>query len=84
MKPDALLRRLLDGRVKNVSSSDTQRLLHALGFEERRVKGSHHGYVQALSSRSTFRIAAVKPSPYQLRQIVALVRQYDLRIEEDP
>jgi predicted RNA binding protein YcfA (HicA-like mRNA interferase family) len=44
VKPDALLRRLLDGSFTNVSFADAKRLLQALGFEELLVRGSHHIY----------------------------------------
>jgi RNA polymerase sigma factor (sigma-70 family) len=44
MKPRAVLARLLAGVVTNVTFSDAQKLLVALGFDELRVRGSHHVY----------------------------------------
>lgn len=38
---------------------------------------------RVLPNSSTCRIAAGQAKPYQLRQLVALVRRYDVRIEDD-
>ena len=44
VKPRALLTRHLPGTVTDVAFSDAQKLLVALGFDELRVRGSHHVY----------------------------------------
>jgi predicted RNA binding protein YcfA (HicA-like mRNA interferase family) len=63
VKPRALLTRLLAGTVTNVAFSDAQKLLVALGFNELRVRGSHHVYGRpAFPSSSTFRTAAGRQS----------------------
>ena len=46
MKPEALLHRLLAGALTNVAFDDARRLLEALGFDELRVRGSHHVYAR--------------------------------------
>jgi len=83
VKPRALLERLLAGTVTNVAFSDAQKLLVALGFDAT-------GKGQPPRLRSLWHFRAAQPSgprgqakPYQLRQLVGLVRRYDLRIEED-
>jgi hypothetical protein len=84
VRPEALLRRLLDGSVTNVAFVDAERLLRALGFEELRVKGSHHVYGRpGIGQQLNLQEVGGEAKPYQLRQLVAVVRRYDLRIEED-
>jgi hypothetical protein len=63
---------------------DAERLLRALGFEELRVKGSHH--VQGcpgIAEQLNLQEIGGQAKPYQLRQVMALVRKYRLSIEED-
>ena len=84
MKPNALLGRLLDGTFTNVSFADARRLIAALGFEELRVKGSHHVYGRpGIAEQLNLQDRGGQAKPYQLRQLVALVRRYDLRSEDD-
>jgi len=84
VKPRALLARLLAGTVTNVAFSDAQKLLVALGFDELRVRGSHHVYGRpGLPEQLNLQDRRGQAKPYQLRQLVALVRRYDLRIEEN-
>jgi hypothetical protein len=84
VKPRALLARLLAGTVTNVAFSDTKKLLVALGFDELRVRGSHHVYGRpGIPEQLNLQDRGGQAKPYQLRQLVALVRRYDLRIEED-
>lgn len=76
--------RLLGGTFTNVSFVDARRLIGALGFEELRVKGSHHVYGRAgIAEQLNLQDRSGQAKPYQLRQLVALVRQYDLRIKDD-
>lgn len=84
MKPNALLERLLGGTFTNVSFVDARRLVGSLGFDELRVKGSHHVYGRAgIAEQLNLQDRGGQAKPYQLRQLVALVRRYDLRIEDD-
>lgn len=83
MKPGRLLLRLSSGSVTNVDFSDAQLLLEALGFEEVRVTGSHHVYVRVdIPEQLNLQDRRGQAKPYQLRQLIALVRRYNLRIEE--
>lgn len=84
VRPGALLRRLLDGSVTNVSFADAERLLQALGFDKLRVKGSHHVYGRpGIAEQINLQDRGGQAKPYQMRQLVALVRRYDLGVEED-
>ena len=84
MKPKDLLARLLVGAVTNVAFAEAQSLLRALRFEELRVTGSHHIYGRAgIPEQLNLQDRAGQAKPYQLRQLAAMVRRYDLTIEED-
>lgn len=41
---DALLERLVAGDLRNVGFTEFRRLIESIGFELRRVSGSHHIY----------------------------------------
>jgi HicA toxin of bacterial toxin-antitoxin, len=84
MRSDVLLSRLLAGRCTNVAFGDARRLLEALGFRELRTRGSHHVYGRpGILEQLNLQDRNGQAKPYQLRQLVALVRRYDLTIEED-
>ena len=84
MKPSRLLLRLSGGAVTNVDFSDAQLLLEALGFEEVRVTGSHHVYVRLdVPEQLNLQNRRGQAKPYQLRQLISLVKRYNLTIEEN-
>lgn len=84
MKPSRLLLRLTSGAVTNVDFSDAQLLLEALGFEEVRVTGSHHLYARPdVLEQLNLQDRRGQAKPYQLRQLISLVKRYDLTIEEN-
>ncbi len=82
MNSRALLRRLARGDVANVRFSDLRRLLGDLGFEQIRASGSHEIYAHP-SITELVNVQEVKgqAKPYQLRQLLRLIEQYDLRLE---
>jgi len=84
MKPSRLLLRLSSGAVTNVDFLDAQLLLEALGFEEVRVTGSHHVYVRLdVPEQLNLQNRRGQAKPYQLRQLISLVKRYNLTIEEN-
>ena len=84
MKPSRLLVRLSNGAVTNVDFSDAQLLLEALGFEEVRVTGSHHVYVRPdIPEQLNLQNRRGQAKPYQLRQLISLVKRYNLTVEEN-
>ena len=84
VRPRTVLARLVAGNATNVAFSDAQKLMVALGFDELRVRGSHHVYGRpGIPEQLNLQDRDGQAKPYQLRQLVALVRQYDLKIEED-
>ncbi len=67
----------------NVEFADPQLLLEALGFEEVRVTGSHHIYLRIdIPEQLNLQDRRGQAKPYQLRQIISLVKPYNLTIEE--
>jgi predicted RNA binding protein YcfA (HicA-like mRNA interferase family) len=79
-----LLIRLGRGEVANVSFADLRNLAEKLGFELRRVSGTHHIFshpeIPQLVNLQSVRGQA---KPYQVRQILRLVERYDLRLKDD-
>jgi len=58
-------------------------LIESFGFYESRVKGSHHIFVHP-HVRELVNLQDVdgKAKPYQIRQFLALVESYNLKLEE--
>ena len=73
------------GAVTNVSFGDLCNLAEGLGFEMRRVSGSHHVFahpdIPQLINLQSLRGQA---KPYQVRQLLRLVERYDLRLKDRP
>jgi predicted RNA binding protein YcfA (HicA-like mRNA interferase family) len=80
-----LLTRLARGAVANVAFGDLCSLAEALGFELRRVGGSHHVFthpdIPQLINLQSIRGQA---KPYQIRQLMRLVERYDLQLKGRP
>jgi predicted RNA binding protein YcfA (HicA-like mRNA interferase family) len=80
-----LLRRLARGEVAKVAFSDLRGLAEKLGFELRRVSGSHHVFVHPdIPELVNLQSIRGKAKPYQVRQLMRLVERYDLRLEHRP
>jgi predicted RNA binding protein YcfA (HicA-like mRNA interferase family) len=63
------LGRLARGSVDNVAFEDFSALIEALGFELKRVRGSHHIYAHpALPVLVSLQDANGQAKPYQIRQ----------------
>jgi hypothetical protein len=83
MKPAKLLARILDGAVTNVSFADLVALLEALRFRQIGGRGSHRVFArEGIASLINLQEERGQAKPYQVRQVVVLVRQYDLRLED--
>jgi HicA-like toxin of HicAB toxin-antitoxin system len=82
MKPAKLLARILAGAVTNVELEDLIRLLLALGFEETGGRGSHRVFTRSgVTEFINLQESDGQAKPYQVRQVVAVVRQYNLDLE---
>ena len=75
-----LLAKALAGS-KNLRFSDLVALVEAFGFYLSRVNGSHHIFVHAkLQEIVNLQEINGKAKPYQVRQFLRLVEQYDLEL----
>ncbi len=78
-----LLQRLLTGST-NVAFADLVTLAEGFGFRLARTRGSHHMFshpnVPELLNLQSVRGQA---KPYQVRQLLKLVEDYQLRLEDD-
>ena len=85
MRAEKLLGRILAGAVRNVGFDDLIGLLQALGFKESGGRGSHRVFVRSgVAEILTLQQVGCQAKPYQVRQVVALIRQYYLDVEEEP
>ncbi|HEY2840696.1 MAG TPA: type II toxin-antitoxin system HicA family toxin [Pirellulales bacterium] len=83
MKARKILEKALAGS-RNISFADAQRLIEAFGFHLARVTGSHHIYSHP-RIRELVNVQDVhgQAKPYQIRQFLKLVEEYNLRLEDD-
>ncbi len=83
MNEKKLLVRLARGAVTNVAFADLLRLAEGLGFERRRISGSHHILAHPdISELINLQDVRGQAKPYQIRQLMRLVERYDLRLGE--
>jgi predicted RNA binding protein YcfA (HicA-like mRNA interferase family) len=60
------------------------KLVEAFGFRLSRVKGSHHIFVHAgVPELVNLQEVKGKAKPYQVRQFLKLVEEYNLTLEDD-
>ncbi len=80
-----LLQRLERGAVSNVAFADLCSLAEGLGFELRRISGSHHVFAHP-EVPELINLQAVRGQvkPYQVRQFLRLVERYDLSLRGKP
>jgi predicted RNA binding protein YcfA (HicA-like mRNA interferase family) len=85
MDERTLLARLATGAVANVAFRDLRALVEALGFELRRVAGSHHVFAHPeITELINLQSLNGQAKPYQVRQLMRLVERYDLRLRRRP
>ena len=79
-----LLRRLARGSLENVAFDELVRLVEGLGFELRRVRGSHHIFVHPeVAELLNLQEVKGQAKPYQIRQLLRLIVRYALTLEDD-
>jgi predicted RNA binding protein YcfA (HicA-like mRNA interferase family) len=83
VRPEKLLQRIRAGNCANVDFKDFVRLNEALGFELRRIRGSHRIYKHpVLGLRLEIQPRGQEAKTYQVRQLLVLIAEYDLRLRE--
>ncbi len=84
MRPLKILRLVRDGS-RNVRFRDAIRLAEAFGFRVERIQGSHHILAHpAVRELLNFQERNGMAKPYQLRQLLWAVEQYNLKLENEP
>jgi hypothetical protein len=82
MNKQKLLDKILAGS-KNIRFNDFVSLVEAFGFELSRIHGSHHIFEHP-DVPEILNLQSIKgqAKPYQIRQFLQLVEQYDLELED--
>jgi len=81
MKKAKLLKKLLSGS-KNIKFSDASACAEAFGFHLSRINGSHHIFVHPeIDELLNLQDVKGKAKPYQIKQFLQLIEQYNLQIE---
>jgi predicted RNA binding protein YcfA (HicA-like mRNA interferase family) len=81
MKKQKLLLKILTN-PKNVHFNDMVSLVMAFGFQLDRVNGSHHIFTHPnLTELVNLQEVNGQAKPYQIRQFLKLVEQYQLTLE---
>jgi predicted RNA binding protein YcfA (HicA-like mRNA interferase family) len=83
MSKRKLFRKVLGG-AENVRFADAVTLAEAFGFRLSRVSGSHHIFTHPdMPELLNLQKKAGKAKPYQIRQLLQLVEQYNLSLGEE-
>lgn len=83
MDKHKLLRKALSSS-KNMHFSELVALAEAFGFRLSRVSGSHHIFVHPqVQELINLQDVGGQAKPYQVRQLLRLVEQYDLSLGDD-
>lgn len=76
-----LLRKLLNGS-NNIAFNDMVTIVEAFGFQLSRVSGSHHIFENvSIAEQLNLQNKKGKAKPYQIKQFLQLVEQYNLTLE---
>lgn len=82
MNPQKLLERVLSGS-KNIRFNEFFNLVEAFGVALSRVRGSHHIFEHPnIPEIVNLQNSKGQVKPYQIRQFLQLVEQYNLKLEE--
>jgi len=78
-----LLRRLAQGRLRNIAFSDMVNLAQGFGFRLARVTGSHHIFAHPdIPEQINLQSVRGEAKPYQIRQFLRLVELYNLELDD--
>ena len=79
-----LLQRILQGAHHNIAYSDLASLLSGFGFHEVRIRGSHHLFQHPLiPEQVNLQPQKGQAKAYEIREILRLIRRYNLVLEEE-
>ena len=78
-----LLRRFAQGHLRNVPFNDMVDLVEGFGFKLDRIRGSHHLFVHPdVPEVLNLQPEGSQAKAYQIRQLLRLVEEYELRLED--
>jgi predicted RNA binding protein YcfA (HicA-like mRNA interferase family) len=81
-KKQKILKQILSGS-KNISFNDIVTVVEAFGFTLSRVNSSHHIFIHPnIPELVNLQNAKGKAKPYQIRQFLTIVEQYNLSLED--
>ena len=84
MKKRKLLQKALAGG-KNFRFADFCQLAQAFGYQLDRINGSHHIFIHPDADRPlNLQNVAGQAKPYQVRQFLRDIEEYNLRFTDDP
>lgn len=84
MRTRRLLERIRRGEFQNVAFSDFTTLVEELGFRLDRVRGSHRVYLHPAVPRPfPLQPDKGKAKPYQIRQLLKILEEYNLHEGSD-
>lgn len=84
MKRRRLLKRLSEGRLKNVAFGDMINMVEGFGFQLARINGSHHILTHpGIPELVNLQKVKVEAKPYQIRQFLRLIERYNLTLEDE-
>ncbi len=82
MQKNKLLKKLLSGS-KNIRFSEAQACAEVFGFHLERINGSHHIYKHPdIPELINLQNVKGKAKPYQIKQLLQTIEQYNLQMEE--
>ena len=83
MNRKKFLRKLVESQT-NVRFADVVWLAEGLGFHLSRVSGGHHIYAhRSLPAQLNLQNVNGQAKPYQIKQLLKLIEQYDLTVGEE-
>ncbi len=84
MERRKLLKRLSEGRLKNVAFGDMINMVEGFGFQLVRIGGSHHIFTNpGIPELVNLQEVKGEAKPYQIRQFLRLVERYNLKLEDE-
>jgi predicted RNA binding protein YcfA (HicA-like mRNA interferase family) len=82
VKKQKLLKKLLSGS-KNIRFSEAEACAEAFGFQLKNISGSHHIYAHpGIPELLNLQNVKGKAKPYQIKQLLQLIEQYNLTMED--
>jgi predicted RNA binding protein YcfA (HicA-like mRNA interferase family) len=83
MKKQKLIKILLSGS-KNIRFSEAVECAEIFGFRLEHINGSHHIYIHPdIPKLVNIQNVKGKAKPYQVKQLLQLIEQYNLQMEEN-